>query len=53
MREGRWKLVAFRTRPWELYDFDADGTELTDLVTAMPERVTSVEQLWKDWKGEP
>ncbi len=53
VREGRWKLVAVRDRPWELYDIESDGTELTDLAAAMPERVAAMEQLWKAWKGEP
>ena len=36
IRDGKWKLVAMHRRPWELYDMDADRTELHDLAAAMP-----------------
>ena len=31
VRIGKWKLVRNYPRPWELYDMDADRTELHDL----------------------
>ena len=40
VRVGRWKLVAKDPDgPWELYDMEADRTEMHDLAAAQPERV--------------
>jgi arylsulfatase A-like enzyme len=49
VRVGRWKLAAVDKNPWELYDLDADGTELVDLSKKMPERVRELDTLWKRW----
>ena len=39
MRDGKWKLVAKgHNGPWELYDMEADRTELNDLVTNESDR---------------
>lgn len=32
IRDGRWKLLARQGGPWELYDMDADRTEMNDMV---------------------
>ena len=32
VRDGRWKLVQKWRGPWELYDMEADRTELHDLI---------------------
>ena len=53
IRQGRWKLVAVRDEPWELYDLEADGTELNDLANAQPERVAELERLWNTWRAGP
>ena len=53
MRQGRWKLVSLRNRPWELYDVESDGTELHDLASRMPERVAEMDRLWTRWKARP
>ena len=34
VRIGQWKLVKRYPRAWELYDMDADRTELHDLAAA-------------------
>ena len=39
VRIGKWKLVKRYPRDWELYDMDADRTELHDLAAQQPERV--------------
>ncbi|MGM0486492.1 MAG: arylsulfatase, partial [Planctomycetota bacterium] len=39
VRMGRWKLVASRGKPWELYDLRTDRTELNNLAPEQPERV--------------
>jgi len=31
LRDGDWKLVSFRSEPWELYNIAEDRTELHDL----------------------
>lgn len=46
VREGKWKLVAKENRPWELYDLEADRTEMRDLAAAQPERVKDLAAKW-------
>ncbi len=52
VREGNWKLVAFDNKPWELYDFSVDRTELNDLSTTYPEKVEIMETAWDKWGEE-
>lgn len=53
LREGKWKIVsAYRNnqpRKWELYDIDADRTELNDLSEANPEKLEELIQKWQTW----
>lgn len=50
VRDGRWKLVAKGPRgAWELYDMDADRTELDDLARDEPERVAAMAAQWEAW----
>ncbi|MDA0991172.1 MAG: sulfatase-like hydrolase/transferase [Verrucomicrobia bacterium] len=49
VRAGKWKLVAFRGRPWELYDLNADRTETTNLADKYPERVKKLAAQWRTW----
>jgi arylsulfatase len=50
VRDGRWKLVAKGPDgPWELYDMDADRTELDDLAAAHPDRVQQMATQWEAW----
>ncbi len=49
VREGRWKLVGLHGRPWELYDMDADRSELTDLAARQPERVRELAAKYDAW----
>jgi len=46
---GRWKLVAFRGRPWELYDMQRDRIERNNLVRVHPEIAADLEQQWNIW----
>ncbi len=48
-RDGRWKLVARKGRPWELYDIEADRTELRDLAAVEPDRVARMAAAWDAW----
>ncbi len=49
VRVGRWKLVRKFPGPWELYDMEADRTELHDLAARHPDRVTEMRALYEAW----
>jgi arylsulfatase A-like enzyme len=46
LRDGAWKLVSFRGGPWELYNIEADRTELNDLALEHPEIVERMAAQW-------
>lgn len=50
VRMGKWKLVwtNFDQR-WELYDIDADRSEMHDLASKNPERVIEMQHRWNEW----
>ncbi|NLS93952.1 MAG: sulfatase-like hydrolase/transferase [Planctomycetaceae bacterium] len=53
LRDGKWKIVrkgtmgTGETTPWELYDMEADRTELHDLAAEMPDRVKAMADAWE------
>jgi arylsulfatase len=49
IRVGKWKLVAVRDKPWELYDMEVDRTERNDLAARFPEKVAALSARWDDW----
>ena len=50
LRDGKWKLVARGARgPWELYDIEADRTELNDLSAKHADRAKSMAERWEAW----
>ena len=49
VRIGQWKLVKRYPRPWELYDLEADRTELHDLAAQHPERVADMAGQYGAW----
>ncbi|MGQ9503869.1 MAG: arylsulfatase [Thermogutta sp.] len=49
VREGKWKLVALAGQQWELYDMEADRTELNDLSAQYPERVAAMAAQYEAW----
>jgi len=51
VREGKWKLVSQtgNAPTWELYDLEADQTELNDLAAEDSDRVKRMIQMWQDW----
>lgn len=46
LRDGKWKLVSFRSGPWELYDMSEDRTELNNLADEYPDRVKKMAAEW-------
>ena len=47
VRVGKWKLVAKgRNGKWELYDMEADRSELDNLSEKQPDRVKQMSDLW-------
>jgi arylsulfatase A-like enzyme len=49
IRKGKWKLVRSKGQPWELYDLQADRSELHDQSKNHPETVATLETAWKNW----
>ncbi len=53
LRDGRWKIVsAYRKdqpTEWELYDMQADRTELNDLATRRPDKLNELVAKWHAW----
>jgi arylsulfatase len=49
VRQGKWKLVSKYPGGWELYDIDADRTEMHDLASSNPEKVQGLKALYEDW----
>jgi arylsulfatase A-like enzyme len=62
VRAGKWKLVSKYMEPWELFDMEADRTELHNLATERPEiakQLTATYDTWakksyaEPWTGPP
>ena len=52
VRHGKWKLVwdtLIKPTKWELYDMEADRTELHDLSGAKPELVKELSNAYEKW----
>ena len=49
VRDGKWKLVSRFPDGWELFDMEADRTELHDLATAQPQRAKMMAGMWNAW----
>lgn len=49
VRDGQWKLVALKDKPWELYDMHVDRTELHDLAGQKPELVAKMAAQYDAW----
>lgn len=49
VRDGKWKLVGTRGGEWELYDIEADRTELNNLASNHPSRVRELAAHWDEW----
>lgn len=49
VRVGQWKLVRNYPGEFELYDVDADRTELNDLAAVYPAKVQELRALYEEW----
>ncbi len=47
IRQGKWKLVALKRQAWELYDMEADRSELNNLADEHPEKAKALAKLWE------
>ncbi len=66
IRQGKWKLVSKASYnpfhwwgtdeipmdQWELFDLEADRTELHDLSNRFPDKVEELAKLWMKWANE-
>jgi arylsulfatase A-like enzyme len=48
-RDGKWKLVSFFNKPWELFDLDNDRSESTNLAASHPEIVARLDADYRRW----
>jgi arylsulfatase len=48
-RQGRWKLVSYYDKPWELFDLDADRSESNDLIAKYPDIAKKLEMAYDKW----
>lgn len=48
LRDGDWKIVSFKSEPWELYNVAEDRTELNDLATKHPELAATMIEKWTE-----
>ena len=49
VRDGKWKLVSRFPDNWELYDMEADRTEMNDLVGKLPVIAQDLFQQYQAW----
>lgn len=47
LRVGDWKLVAGRDEPWELFNFEEDRTESSNLADSYPDKVLEMDKQWE------
>jgi len=53
VRDGKWKLVAQGpSGKWELYDTEADRTEMHDIAAEKPDLVHQLTTKWEAWAKE-
>jgi arylsulfatase A-like enzyme len=49
VRQGKWKLVSKRPGGWELYDLEADRTELHNLAQQRLQKVEQLKAVYEHW----
>lgn len=48
LRDGEWKLVSYKSQPWELYHIPTDRTELQNVAAQHPDIVQRMVKQWHD-----
>ncbi|HJO08322.1 MAG TPA: arylsulfatase [Verrucomicrobiota bacterium] len=48
-RDGKWKLVSYANKPWELFDLDADRSESNDLADLHSRIVDRLDDAYAQW----
>ena len=48
LRDGEWKLVSYKSQPWELYHIPTDRTELHNVAAQHPDIVQRMVKQWHD-----
>jgi hypothetical protein len=48
LRDGEWKLVSYKSQPWELYYIPTDRTELHNVAAKNPDIVQRMVKQWHD-----
>jgi len=51
LRSGKWK-ISWQRGPWELYDIEADRTELNNLAEKMPDKTAELAKRHEAWLKE-
>ncbi len=46
LRVGDWKIVTYRSGPWELFDLKNDRSETNDLINSQPQRAEAMRKQW-------
>lgn len=49
VRTGQWKLVAERSKEWELYNLSLDRTEISNIANSHPDIVQRLSSLYDKW----
>ncbi|MBN8732991.1 MAG: arylsulfatase [Acidobacteria bacterium] len=49
VRQGKWKVVSRHPGAWELYDIEADRTEMNDLTATQPAKAAELATKWESW----
>ena len=49
MRQGKWKLVSAHGGDWELYDLEADRTELHNVIDQHSKKAETLKAAYEHW----